>query len=215
MTNQTALLVGAAVTIAGSLHHWWRHARARDAAHEWLRGHHYRVRDLSVPWFSGMIFGPSLFRNSDNAFDFRAVVDDRELGGTGTVRLRVWMNRMGVIDREIEVLWEQMPDENSEESGSFPAPPLAERLMGAQLDLLRRIAEGETFFSLPRSGQYDGAVFDQLVEHVLALSRRGLITCGEPESGARRGTQYSHVSQVALTVDGRAYLAENELRTAD
>jgi len=84
--------------------------------------------------------------------------------------------------------------------------PLAERLADEQLALMRRVAAGETRFYAPRRWEKDGAKYDEMVEHLLALSRRGMITCTEPEPGVKGITQYSDVADVALTAAGQDFL---------
>lgn len=103
-------LLAAAFVVFGIGQYWWRYNRAKRTAEDWLRDHHYRVTRLRLPWFTGMVFGPSLLRDSDNAFVFEAVIDDTELGGTGIVWLRVWTTWLGTIDNDVEVAWKQMPD---------------------------------------------------------------------------------------------------------
>jgi hypothetical protein len=61
----------------------------------------------------------------------------------------------------------------------------------ALLGMMRRVAAGETRFYAPRRYEKDGAKYDEMVEHLLALSRRGMITCTEPEAGVKGVTQYA------------------------
>lgn len=201
MPSQSIYLLIAVFVVFAIGHYVWRYTQAKSTAEEWLRVHHYRVKQLRLPWFRGAMFTPSWGRNSNNSFAFEAVVDDMQLGGSGTVWLRVWTTWFGEIDPEVEVLWDQMPDGRTDDMR-----PLAERLADAQLALLRRIVEGETAFYAPRRGENDGGAFDELVEHLLALSRRGMITCSEPRTDPRSGTQYSAVSEVALTPAGQSFL---------
>jgi hypothetical protein len=201
LANQPIVLLAAAVMILGTGHQWWRYSRAKSTADEWLREHHYRVMKLSLPWFRGMVFPPSMFRNSNNAYVFEADVDDTELGGTGTIFLRVWITWLGMAYNDVEVVWQRMPH-----GGMGEVRPLAERLADEQLGLMRRVAAGETRFYAPRRWEKDGAKYDEMVEHLLALSRRGMITCTEPASGEKGVTQWSDVTDVALTAAGRDFL---------
>lgn len=72
---------------------------------------------------------------------------------------------------------------------------------------MRRIAAGESRFYAPRRLESDGAEHDETVEHLLALSRRGMITCSQPAPGIKGRTQYSDVSDVVLTAQGQSFLA--------
>ncbi|MDP9176137.1 MAG: hypothetical protein M3O61_00490 [Gemmatimonadota bacterium] len=201
INNNPIFLLGLGFVVLGVGHYWWRFTRAKSTAEEWLRQHHYRVRQLRVPLFSGMNLAPSWVRNSENAFTFRAIIDDTELGGTGTLCLRVWINWLGTVYDEVEIAWEHQPDGLVKDEH-----PLFERLFDTQLALLQRVADGETSFYSPRRSQNGGAEFDQTVEHLLALSRRGLITCSEPRPGMKGETQYSDISNVAITSEGKSFL---------
>ena len=108
---RTSWLIAALVAL--SIGHWlWRWQRARGIAEAWLRQHGYRVRWLRMAYLNVRPrFRMTPFRNNDWAVDFRAEVDDTKLGGTGKVRLRVWTDWLGMIDREPEISWEQMPAE--------------------------------------------------------------------------------------------------------
>ena len=99
----------------------------------------------------------SFYRNSDRAFDFIAEVDDRDLGGAGKVRLRVWMDWLGKINNDVESQWIDMPS-----GGVELDKPLMARLADAQLDILRRVQRGETRF--------------EMNEHIEALRHRGMLT---------------------------------------
>ena len=187
--------------------YWWRYTQAKTTAEHWLRQHHYRARELDMPWFRGPMFAPSWGRNSNNAFVFRAVIDDVDLGGTGSLWLRVWTTWLGGIDNDVEVVWDEMPDGRLDGSR-----PLFERLEDVQLSLLRRVAGGEAGFYSPRHPENGGgAEFDATVEHLMALSRRGMLTCDEPQPGKPGQTQYSRLSNVVLTEEGRAFLASKKV----
>ena len=203
MTRQSILLLSAAAVLFAIALYRWRYNQARSTVEEWLSRHNYRVRSLRIPWFRGMVFAPSWGRNSDNTFTFHAVVEDRDLGGTGRLWLRVWTSWLGTIDNDVEVAWEQMPEGRTDDI----QPPLFSRLAEAQFSLLRRVADGETAFYAPRRSENGGAEFDQMVEHLLALSRRGMIICSEPRPGRAGETQYSDISNVALTSQGQSFLA--------
>ena len=100
-----AILIGAVVAVE-----LWRRRRAREIAERWLAQHNYRVRTLRPVYVSARPhFRATPFRNNDWAVEFRAEVDDMRLGGTGEVRLRVWTDLLGLMDREPEVSWDRMP----------------------------------------------------------------------------------------------------------
>ena len=193
-----------AALVALSLgHYWWRRTRAREIAERWLAQHRYRVRSLRVSyWDSHPRFRMTPFRNNDWAVDFRAEVDDMRLGGTGSVRLRVWTDWLGMIDREPEISWVRMP---TEENGGAPTPET--QWVDAQMALLRRAAAGESTFR-PDSHEPAARVeFDTTVEHLLALNRRGLLTCATPMAELKADAQYAAVTDVVLTDEGRRALA--------
>lgn len=81
-------------------------------------------------------------------------MQDRELGGAGRLRLRIWTDWLGMLDREPEIDWIDMPAR-----GSPTDPSLMERLADAQLDILRRVSSGETTFYPPRSGEQELGAF--------------------------------------------------------
>lgn len=195
----TALAIAAFVALALG-QGWWRHRRAREVAARWLERHRFRVRELRMPWFGGGHFAPSPGRDSDNATDFRAVVDDLRLGGTGVVWLRVWTDWVGEAAGDVETNWERLPD-------SRTGAPVGGELSwaDAQIALLRRVAAGETTFRPDRQASSGdaaaAAVFDEMVEHLLALGRRGLISC-VTVAGRPGHAQYAAVTDVALTDAG-------------
>jgi hypothetical protein len=181
---------------------WWRRAKAREIAEQWLHQHRYRVRSLRVSyWNFQPRFRLTPFRNNDWAVDFRAEVDDTRLGGTGKVRLRVWTDWLGMIDREPEISWEQMP---TEDNGGSRAPE--SQWLDSQIALLRRAADGETTFRPEGRDPEARTAFDATVEHLLAMQRRGLLTCATPIAELRDGAQYAAVTDVVLTNDGRRAL---------
>ena len=202
MPLPTALTAGAALMVLSVGHYWWRRVRAREIAEQWLSQHRYRVRSLRVSyWDTHPRFRLTPFRNNDWAIDFRAEVDDMRLGGTGSLRLRVWTDWLGMIDREPEISWVRMP---TEENGGAQSPET--QWVDAQLGLMRRAAAGETTFRPEGRDATARAEFDTTVEHLLALNRRGLLTCATPIAELRADAQYAAVTDVALTDDGRRAL---------
>lgn len=201
MRIETTWLITAAVAL-GLGHWWWRRQRARGIADRWLSQHGYRVRSLHVSYLDVRPrFRMTPFRNNDWAVDFRAEVDDTRLGGTGKVRLRVWTDWLGMIDREPEISWEQMP---TEENGGAESPET--QWQGAQIAILRRAAAGEYTFRPDANDPAARREFDETVEHVLALQRRGLLTCATPIAELRADAQYAAIGDVVLTDDGRRAL---------
>ena len=203
-------MAGAALFVLSIGHMVWRHRRARDIAERWLAQNRYRVRSLRMSlWDAPMRFRMTPFRNNDWAVDFRAEVDDMRLGGTGQVRLRVWTDWLGMIDREPEVSWDRMP---TEENGGPPSPET--QWADAQVAVLRRVADGESTFR-PDSREPDARIaFDSTVEHVLALQRRGLLTCSTPIAEIKADAQYAAITDVELTPQGRQVLERAAASTA-
>lgn len=197
----------AAVILFGLGHYAWRRSVARDRAELWLIHHQYRVRELRVPWFVNPARFPThLFRSSRSAIEFRAVVDDRSFGGTGVVWLRVWTGMFGVLsDEDVEVSWERMPHPEPDDER-----PIDAKWSERQLALLRRIAAGETTFQITNHDPATGAQFDELVEYLLALQRRGLIAFGTPMANLSGGSQYEAVSNVVLTEAGERSLRQHD-----
>lgn len=199
-----------AVICFGLGHYAWRRSVARGRAERWLASHQYQIRELRVPWFvSPARFAMSLFRSSKSAIVFRAVVEDRSLGGTGVVWLRVWTGWLGTLGDDVEVSWESMPRRQPDD-----APPLEAQWAERQLGLLRRIAAGETTFRLESREPASGASFDELVEYLLALQRRGLITFGTPIANLAGGSEYEAVEDATLTEAGERWLREHTPRVA-
>jgi hypothetical protein len=190
-------------------HYAWRRQIARDRAERWLLANKYEVRELRTPWLVGVgRFPMSLWRSSKRAIVFRAVVEDKSFGGTGIVWLRVWTGFLGtVFGDDIDVNWERMPKRDIGDEA-----PIEERWAERQLDLLRRIADGETTFRPARRDAAAGAEFDELVEYLLAMQRRGLITCGTPLANLHGESQYGAVTNAALTKAGERVLRGNETR---
>jgi hypothetical protein len=209
MTEQTMYLASAGFAALSLGHWWWRRATARGIAERWLAQHRYRVHRLRTVFWSGTPrFRATPFRNNDWAFDFTAEVDDMRLGGTGKVRLRVWTDWLGMIDREPEISWDRMPTEDN----GGARPPEAQ-WADSQIALLRRAAAGESTFR-PAGGDADTrALFDEEVEHLLALNRRGLVTCATPIAELRSGAQYAALTNVELTDEGRRVLETAEAST--
>ena len=197
------LYIAAAGVVALSLGHWWwRRTTARGIAERWLGQHHYRVHRLRTVFWSGSPrFRATPFRNNDWAFDFKADVDDMRLGGTGKVRLRVWTDWLGMIDREPEISWDRMP---TEDDGGARTPET--QWADSQIALLRRAAAGESTFRPAGNDAAARARFDEEVEHLLALNRRGLVTCSTPIAELRSGAQYAALTNVELTEEGQRAL---------
>jgi hypothetical protein len=192
-------IVASVFAVLSTFWYLWRRATAKGVAEQWLRQHHYHVVALRAPWLRMPIFASSFLRNSNNAFDFEAIVEDRDLGGESRLFLRVWANWMGQFDGEVEVVIDEI-------SHGEEAHPLMEQLADAQSTVLHRIANGETAFYAPRRSEGGGPEFDELVEHVLALSRRGMLTCDAPSVDGRATTSYTSVDNIALTPAGRKWL---------
>src|SRR5688572_6644930 len=195
-------IIGVVISLVVGGHYAVTRAGAERRAHRWLRQHHYRVVSLRTPLFRMPRFAPRMFRDSDNVFDFEALVEDTQLGGTAKLSLRVWTDFLGRRDGEVEVFVDEI-------SSAEEVPPLFGRLADAQIAVLRRIAEGETEFYPPRRSDMSGENFNELAEHVLALSRRGMITCGRPVMDAT-ARNYMSIGDVALTLDGNAWPMEQE-----
>jgi len=199
MSEDTFYLVGAAVLALHLGNLVWRRRRARDIADRWLAQHNYRVNWLrAVFWAGWSRFRMMPFRNSDWAVDFRAEVDDLRLGGTGELRLRVWTDWLGMIDKEPEISWVRMP--NADAGGALSPEMMWEM---AQVSVLRRVANGETTLRPAGRDPEARADFDSMVEHILALQRRGLLHCATPIADLRSGAQYAEVADVVLTDEGR------------
>jgi hypothetical protein len=194
-------LLGIAAAVLSLIWYGWQRAAAKSAAEQWLIQHHYHIRELRAPWFRFGLLTSSLHRNENNAYDFEAVVDDRDLGGTARIFLRVWGDRFGQLTGEIETSIDQIARAESEGE-----TPLMERLADAQSEVLHRIGNGETAFYGPRRSEGGDAEFDELVEHVLALSRRGMITCDAPSVDVYNVGHYASIEKVALTPAGQSWL---------
>lgn len=146
MIQPRLLVIIAIVALLGTIARtWWMHAEARAIAESWLREYKYCVLRLRLGWFAFFRFTPTLFRNSDRAHLFRAVVEDTQLGGTGIVWLRVWTDRLGLLAREPDVSWERRPVPVD----GTPASP-EERWEQIQRALLRRFERGANSFVAPR-----------------------------------------------------------------
>ena len=177
----------------------WRRRAAREIAERWLAQHHYRVTRLRpVYWSARPTFRLTPFRNNDWAVDYRAEVDDLRLGGSGEVRLRVWTDWLGMIDREPEISWDRMP---TLADGGALTPEM--EWENAQMAVLRRVASGETTWRPEGRDPQARADFDAMVEHILALQRRGLLHCATPIAELRDDAQYAEVADVVVTPEGR------------
>jgi len=194
-------LVVAGIIVAALAHYLWQRRAARDIVDRWLMENRFRDRELRVPWFSVGNFPLTFFRSQKSAVVFRAVVEDRSFGGTGIVWFRVWPGLAGKMGEEIEVNWEKMPHPTEEDP-----PPLEDGWWTRQVELLRRIQRGETTFRLRGHDPEQGKEFDELVEYLLAMQRRGLITFGTPLANMRGESQYAAVTDVSITKAGEEML---------
>jgi len=194
-------LVVAGIIVAALAHYMWQRRAARDIVDRWLMENRFRARELRVPCLSVGNFPLTFFRSQKSAVVFRAVVEDRSFGGTGIVWFRVWPGLAGKMGEEIEVNWEKMPRPTEEDP-----PPLEEGWWTRQLELLRRIQRGETTFRLRGHDPEQGKEFDELVEYLLAMQRRGLITFGTPLANMRGESQYAAVTDVSITKAGEEML---------
>jgi len=193
--------VVAAIFVAALAHYGWQRRAARDIVERWLMENRFRARELRIPWFSVGNFPMTFFRSQKSAVVFRAVVEDRSFGGTGIVWFRVWPGLAGKMGEELEVNWEKMPARATADE-----PPLEEGWWTGQLELLRRIKRGETTFRLRGHDPAQGKEFDELVEYLLAMQRRGLITFGTPLANLRGESQYAAVTDVTITHAGEELL---------
>lgn len=204
-TNVLLLLI---IVVGGSIAlSAWRYRTARDIAEEWLMRHRYRVRSLRMAWFNFPRFAPSPLRSTKRSVEFRAEVDDLRLGGTGVLWMRVWTDWIGVSEREPDINWERMPIAVDDRSRT-----LEETWALRQRALLERVAAGEHIFRPDSRSAEDGSAFDEVVEHLMALSRRGLVSCSTPVMDVRGVSQYVAVTDVALTEAGRRWLEEARAR---
>lgn len=198
------MLLAGATMLLGLAQYIMRRSKARQVALDWLRQHSYQPRRLTIPWFftRAYRFAPAPLRNNDKAFYLRAEVEDRKLGGVGIVWIRTWIGWMGNEIHDTEVFWEQMAAAND----GLPAGPTWEM---AQLALLDRVAAGEhTFRPADTRSAEAGAAFDLEVEHLMALQRRGLVTCAAPVAEVRiPGRAYAFVTDAALTEEGQRIVA--------
>ena len=195
------IVVGGLAILASIARSWWLHARAKAIAEIWLEREKYKVQSLKVGLFSFVMFSPKFFRNDNHSIAFRAVVEDRKLGGTGVVWLRVWTDRLGLIDSEPDIRWEKRPIRTDPND----LPP-DEQWEMAQRALLKRVSRGETSFAAPKR-PHDGEMpFDELVEHLMAMQKRGLVACSIPRPARTPGSRYDYIEFVELTDEGRGYL---------
>src|ERR1044071_3936168 len=114
MTEQNVYLIGAVVVTLHLGNVLWRRRRAREIGERWLAQHNYRVKRMrALLWAGRSRFRMTPFRNNDWAVDFQAEVDDMRLGGSGEVRLRVWTDWLGMLDREPEITWARTPTQGA------------------------------------------------------------------------------------------------------
>lgn len=200
MLSGSGLPFLASIIVVITLYVWYRWRRARDEAESWLRRNKYRVRAFRTPLIGTLQFSPRLWRNSDNAQSFRVEVDDLTFGGTGIIWLRVWTDMTGTPTHEIEVNWEQMP------SPANADKPAEAQWADVQVELLRRVAAGETIFRSDARDPQAAEKFDLEVEHLLALGRRGLVRCTTPVANVRGISQYASVTVTGMTKAGEREL---------
>lgn len=192
-------ILAAGVFIANEV---WRRGHAREIAEHWLAANNYRVREMHPVYMSiRQRFRATPFRNNNWAVDFHAEVDDMRLGGTGELRLRVWTDLLGIMGREPELYWERMP---TMENGGALTPEL--EWENAQIALLRHVAAGNTTLRPLGRDATARAEFDTMVEHVLALQRRGFLHCATPYAELHGGAQYAEIADVVITPEGRQVL---------
>jgi hypothetical protein len=202
------LVIGGIIFVAIA-HYAWQRRAARDIVDRWLMENRFRARELRIPWFSVGHFPLTFFRSQKSAVVFRGIVEDRTFGGTGTVWFRVWPGLAGKLGDEIEVEWEKMPERAGDDK-----PPLEQGWWARQLELLRRIQRGETTFRLRGHDPEQGKEFDELVEYLLAMQRRGLISFGTPLANMRGGSQYAAVTDVKITKAGEEELSRDRTDTS-
>ena len=183
-------------------HWWWRRLKAREIAEQWLHQHRYRVRSLRVSYPNPPPRIPTTpLPHTHWAVDARPDDDHVRLAGTGKLRLPDWTDGFGIIDRDPEISWDQMP---TEDNGGARAPE--SQWLDAQVALLRRIADGESTFQPEGRDAVARTKFDETVEHLLAMQRRGLVKCSTPMAELRADAQYSAITDVEITDDGRRAL---------
>ena len=193
------------MAIAALAFSWWRYRTARGIAEDWLLKNRYRVRTLRMGWHLLPRFAGRFGRSYEHSYEFRAEVDDRRLGGTGVLWLRVWTDWMGMMQKEPEQSWERMPVVTDASSRTAE-----DKWAEAQLALLERISRGESTFRSPVRNDAESDAFDEVVEHVMALQRRGLVSADAPVSNYRGTSQFDLVSNVAITNAGRQMLESHE-----
>jgi hypothetical protein len=201
--DASSLRLAIAILLAGLVaFEVFRRRSAREIAQRWLTEHNYRVRRLRPVYLSARAhFRATPFRDNKWAVDFRAEVDDMRLGGTGEVRLRVWTDLLGMMDREPEISWDRMP---TLADGGALTPEM--EWENAQIAVLRRVANGGTTWRPEGQDPQARADFDTTVEHILALHHRGLVRCATPIAELRSDAQYAEVADVVLTPEGRRVL---------
>lgn len=190
----------------------WRAARARALVERWALQNQYRLVSCRRSILSAIGSGLGTVRIAgfrvrggsyrQRNYVFVVTVADRALGGLSRARVRV---RGGApeVDRDVDVTWDELnaPDES--------APPLGAAWEDAQVALLRRVAGGQRAFRPEdRETPEAGERFDMLVEHLMAMQRRGLVHFPTPIGEMRRpGRLYAAVNDVTVTDAGRDLLA--------
>ena len=200
--------VAAAAVAAAVVRDRWLEAQARDVVDRWAAEHRYRVVRCRRAWLSLSLvntaprYGPIGLERRRHAYAFEVTVEDRALGGTSRARVTVLGDWLSGFDEELDVAWHEL---NTPDPAAAPPGPAWD---AAQLDLLRRVGDGESTFRPddPHSAEA-GERFDLLVEHLQAMQRRGLVDFPAPLADiSGRGRQHAAVTGVTLTAAGRALL---------
>ena len=204
--------VAAAAAVAAVVRDRWLEGQARVVVERWAAQHRYRIVRCRRAWLSLSLVNSAPrydtlgLERRRHAYAFEVTVDDRALGGTSRARVTVRGDWWSGFDEDVHVDWHEL---NAPDPAAAPPGPTWD---AAQLDLLRRVGDGESTFRPddPHSAEA-GERFDLLVEHLQAMQRRGLVDCPAPLADiSGRGRQYAAVTTVTLTAAGRALLDRDE-----